>query len=198
MPHIKHPNPWVQHYRDKSPKCVALKTNGGFVEENHRTIGNRKPMFKRITYDSLPLGPSTKASSWKTAGWEGKEICLLIFNVCQRGRNLGISPLRTETQLGAIFAVLLYLACAGTEQGPFWLSPTLSAMLQPRRSRTWWAPCPLYAAVVLELAKWALPTWVGDAPSMPGSGAGGEGVPWTIWIPWTIFYTRQLLHDWER
>lgn len=84
VPHIKHPNPWVQHYRDKSPKCVALKTNGGFVQENRRTIGNRKPMFKRITYDSLPLGPSTKASSWKAAGWEGKEICLLIFNVCQR------------------------------------------------------------------------------------------------------------------
>lgn len=40
VPHIRPPNPWDLHKRDKSPKCLALKTNGTYIWETQRAVGN--------------------------------------------------------------------------------------------------------------------------------------------------------------
>lgn len=41
VPSITNPNPRKLHQRDELPKHLALKTNGVYIQEDHRAVGNR-------------------------------------------------------------------------------------------------------------------------------------------------------------
>lgn len=36
VPYIRHPDPWVSYWEDKSPKCLILKINRDKVPENFK------------------------------------------------------------------------------------------------------------------------------------------------------------------
>lgn len=51
-------NPWVLQQADEPPKH---KMNGDYIQENHRTVGNREPILKGPTGKLIPLRPRAKA-----------------------------------------------------------------------------------------------------------------------------------------
>lgn len=61
LPHTSHTNPWELHQRDKPPKCLALKTNGSWVQEKHKDIGNKDSTFKELT--RRPICPKMQHKS---------------------------------------------------------------------------------------------------------------------------------------
>ena len=58
--HIRHPNPWDVHWKDKPPKKLALKTHRTYTEKNERAIGNGDPALKGPVHRHSPK-PSSKA-----------------------------------------------------------------------------------------------------------------------------------------
>lgn len=58
--HIGNPSSQVLHRRDEPPNCLALKTNGNYIQENYRTVEGGKLLLKGSHADSLIPGHSTK------------------------------------------------------------------------------------------------------------------------------------------
>ena len=58
VPDTRHPNPWVPHYRDKTPKYLASKDKEAYLDEKHRAIGNEDPAFKELV--CRPTRPRTQ------------------------------------------------------------------------------------------------------------------------------------------
>lgn len=77
--HIRHPNSLISHEKEKPPKRGALRIHGNYVQEHHRTVGNKEPTFKGLHTDSLSLGPSKKTPIWKVPRLHVKETHLLIL-----------------------------------------------------------------------------------------------------------------------
>lgn len=47
-PHIGHPNPWDLPHGDKPSKFLALKTNGAYIQETQKFVGNWDSSFKKL------------------------------------------------------------------------------------------------------------------------------------------------------
>ena len=60
--HIVHPNLYILHRRDKTSKCLALKTSREYIQKNYRTIGKGKPTLKGLTHTDS-LNPETNAKT---------------------------------------------------------------------------------------------------------------------------------------
>lgn len=63
---IRHSNPWKLHWRDRPPKYMALKTNGAYVRETQKAVGNG---------DSAPKGFVCRLTGPEI---QGKSSCLKV------------------------------------------------------------------------------------------------------------------------
>ena len=65
--HIKHFTLWELQWKEDSPKCLALETNGAYIQGTERTVGNRDSAFKgimhRLTYPRTQNKSSTLKST---------------------------------------------------------------------------------------------------------------------------------------
>ena len=83
--HIRHPNSWNLHQRDEPPKHLALKTNGAYIQETQRAVGNWNSAFKGITCRLTHLGPSVKAVVSKAPRPHVKDLNVLILKHLPKG-----------------------------------------------------------------------------------------------------------------
>lgn len=63
--HVRHPRPWDLHGKAEPPKHLDLKTNGAYVLENQRTLGNGESSLKGLACRLICPRTLCKSSSLK-------------------------------------------------------------------------------------------------------------------------------------
>lgn len=84
---IRHLNPWDLYQKEMPPKHLTLKTNGAYIQENYRAVGNKD--FTLTELECWPTCPRTQreAMVWKEPRLYVKETHLLILKHLQEGEN---------------------------------------------------------------------------------------------------------------
>lgn len=99
MPHIRNPNPCDLHRREQPLPSLALKSNGAYIQENHRAVENGNCTLKGLKCKLAGPGTQHKSSSWKST-----------LTICEGDSLVKPKEPELEALVDAIFAFMINLA----------------------------------------------------------------------------------------
>ena len=78
--HVRTPSLGVQHWEEEPPEHLALKVSGAWLQELHRTGGNKDFSLKGHTQNYMCTRPKTIPTcwSWRVSGQGGGWLCLTL------------------------------------------------------------------------------------------------------------------------